>query len=59
MGKAPVEVRALLGPPKRENESPTEVSWDYEDRTTAPATSKLDRQVTVVFEGGWVVRADY
>ena len=59
MGKTPGEVRTLLGPPKKETESPKRVVWYYQERTTDPATSKLDREAQVVFENDRVVRVDY
>jgi hypothetical protein len=59
MGKTPGEVRTLLGPPKRESESPNRVVWHYQERTTDPATSKLDREAQVVFENERVVRVGY
>jgi hypothetical protein len=59
LGKAPAEVRALLGPPKRETESPKRVVWHYQGRTSDPATSQLDGEAQVVFENDRVVRVDY
>jgi hypothetical protein len=59
IGKTPAEVRAVLGPPKRESESPKRVVWHYQKRTTDPATSKLDEEAQVVFENERVVRIDY
>jgi hypothetical protein len=59
MGKTPGEVRTLLGPPKKESESPTRVVWQYQQRTTDPATSKLDGEALVLFENERVVRVDY
>jgi hypothetical protein len=59
LGKTPGEVRTLLGPPKKESESPKRVVWHYQERTTDPATSKLDREAQVIFENDRVVRIDY
>jgi hypothetical protein len=59
IGKTPAEVRALLGPPRKENESPKRIVWHYQERTTDPATSKIDREAQVVFEHEKVVRVDY
>lgn len=58
-GKTPREVRTLLGPPKKESESPKRVVWYYQERTTDPATTELDREAQVVFENDRVVRVDY
>jgi hypothetical protein len=59
MGKTAGEVRTLLGSPKKESESPKRVVWHYPERTTDPATSKLDGEARVVFENERVVRVDY
>ena len=53
------ELRTLLGPPKKESESPKRVVWHYQERTTDPATSKLDPGTQVVFEKDRVVRVEY
>lgn len=59
MGRSPGEVRTLLGPPTKERESPKRVVWHYRERTTDPATSKLDPEAQVVFENDRVVRVEY
>jgi hypothetical protein len=59
MGKTPGEVRTLLGPPKKETESPKRVVWYYQERTSDPATSQLDQEAQVVFENERVVQVSY